>query len=457
MSSGDGARGGAPARDRDAVAGRPANPRDEHARRRPSWALAGIMVLALGIRLGAGLFLARSPAAYWRDADYQYVQIAQNLAAGHGYSVQGGFLEGLGGLLSADSRMYSHRSPLYPCLLSLVYRCLGASVAVHVLLQAILSTIVVWLLYLVAARTFDRQTGLVAAAILAVYPYGLYHDLRVFDTPLFEALLAGFILAAMKLADRPSAWGGVAAGVLAGLAVLCRSLFVTFVPVAMLYVMVARRGALARRAVAAALMGVALFAVLTPWLARNYGIHGRPLMSTYGGWNFLLGNSPVTLKAISAGGEADGELSRWLQGRAPEFAGLSETAMDQWFYGEGKTYVREHPGMFARLLAIKVVNYWSIFKSPPAEGVVKNLAYTLSYGPLLVLAVVGLICSVSRWRDLWLLYLLFLEFTASYSLFITVSRHRKPLDAYLAVFAACAVCGCWRWIRARRRMAAGAS
>lgn len=456
MSSGDGARGGAPAQERDAVTSR-SDSGAECQRRGPCWALVGIMVLALGVRLAAGFLLARTPQAYWRDADYQYVQIAQNLAAGHGYSVQGGFLEGVGGLLSADSRMYSHRSPLYPCLLALVYGCVGSSVVVHVLLQAVLSTAVVWLVYLVAARAFDRPTGLVAAGILAVYPYGIYHDLRVFDTPLFEALLAGFMLATMKLAARPSAWGGVAVGVLAGLAVLCRSLFVTFVPVAMLYVVFARPGALTRRTIAVALMGVALFAVLTPWVVRNYRIHGRPLISTYGGWNFLLGNSPVMLKAVSAGGEADDELSRWLQGRAPELVGLSETAMDEWFYREGKAYVREHPGEFLKLLAIKAVNYWSVFKSPPAEGLGKNLVYTLSYGPLLALAAVGLIISARRWRDLWLFYLLFLEFTASYSLFITVSRHRKPLDAYLAVFAACAACACWRWIRCRRTAAPGAA
>ena len=421
------------------------------------WMLAGILLAALALRLAVGFWLARSPDAYWRDADRQYVQIAQNLAAGQGYSVQGGFLEGLGGLLSTESRMYSHRSPLYPGLLALVYRCVGSSAAVHVVLQSMLSTIVVWLLYFVAARAFDRRTAIVAAAIVAVYPYGLYHDLRVFDTPLFEALAAGFMLLVLKLADRPSAPGGVVTGLVAGLAVLCRSLFLTFVPVAMLYVWLARPGVRMRRFVAAGLVGVAMVAVLAPWAARNYRIHGRPLLSTYGGWNFLLGNSPVTLKAVSAGGEADGDLSRWLQGRAPEFAGLSETAMDEWFYREGKTYVRENPATFVRLLWVKTVNYWSILKIPRAEGLAKNMVYTLSYGPLLALAAVGLIASARRWRDLGLFYLMFLEFTASYAVFITVSRHRKPLDAYLAIFAAYAVCRFWDWLCRRRAGRDGAA
>lgn len=58
----------------------------------------------------------------------------------------------------------------------------------------------------------------------------------------------------------------------------------------------------------------------------------------------------------------------------------------------------------------------------------------LSYGPILLLAIFGLIFAWKSHRKYVLLFgLLFLSFTIGYAFFITKARFRLPLDPYLII------------------------
>ena len=57
------------------------------------------------------------------------------------------------------------------------------------------------------------------------------------------------------------------------------------------------------------------------------------------------------------------------------------------------------------------------------------------------LAVLGVVLTCPRWRDLWLLYAMILSLAASVAVFYVFGRYRFPLVPLLALFAGAGVIG----------------
>ena len=84
-------------------------------------------------------------------------------------------------------------------------------------------------------------------------------------------------------------------------------------------------------------------------------------------------------------------------------------------------------------------------RSPSVEAV-----YGLSYVPIAIFGVWGMIMTRARWRELGIIYLLFASFVAVTALFWAHTNHRTHLDVYLIVFSATALTD-WRLGRGRLR------
>lgn len=59
----------------------------------------------------------------------------------------------------------------------------------------------------------------------------------------------------------------------------------------------------------------------------------------------------------------------------------------------------------------------------------------LSYVPILVLGIAGIIRTRDRWRSLFPVYAHLLTLTVLYSVFLPAMRYRPPIDFFLIVFA----------------------
>jgi len=397
-------------------------------------ALSVIFLIALALRLVVAFLYSRLGEDFWFTTDFQYDLIASNIAAGKGYYIDGDYLEGLGRAFTGREKIYSFRSPLYPYTLAAVYKTFGRDPLAVGIFQALISSLTVLLLFWIGRKFFDEKVGLGAAFVAAIYPYSIYHDVRVFDTFLFELLLGLLILGILRLTESPTPLNGMLTGLLMGLAIHCRSSFATFTAFLFLPFLISYRFRLRQIVRMALPLILAEVLVLSPWLLRNYLIHGKFTLSTYGGWNFLLGNNELTRREILDGGEIDQALSRSLRDSSITLANLTEPEMDRWFYRKGIEFIKSHPGDFLELLWLKTLNLWSIRLNPPTDPPWKGLIYSLSYGTVLFLSLPGIAISLKKWRNFFLLYLLFIYFTVSYVPFITLSRYRKPLDPYLAMF-----------------------
>ena len=160
------------------------------------------------------------------------------------------------------------RPPLYPLALAAV-QSLGGGWTAERLLGAIFGTVSVLLIFLIAARLWDRRTAVVAGAIAAVFPPLVLLNVSTLSETLFVPLGLAAVLATLRYRDDQRLRWAVLAGVICGLAILTRTSGLPIVPALAWGVWVARPR-FSRVALTAPLV-LTLAAVLTvaPWVVRN--------------------------------------------------------------------------------------------------------------------------------------------------------------------------------------------
>ncbi len=134
----------------------------------------GIVVAAAILRVGTvALF---NPPLISDDKDYD--AIARSLAHGDGFKL--------------DGNPTAYRLPAYPLLLAASYAVFGDSKTPIRMLQAIADVISCLLLFSIGKKMFSEKVGLLAAAILALFPiqvlYSFAFDDRddLYDNPLAD-------------------------------------------------------------------------------------------------------------------------------------------------------------------------------------------------------------------------------------------------------------------------------
>jgi 4-amino-4-deoxy-L-arabinose transferase-like glycosyltransferase len=355
-------------------------------------------------------------------------QIAGNLAAGHGFTIA---LED--GRFAPTAWM----SPLYPLLLSWVFRAFGAfsTTSAHVVVAAncVLQALTAGLLYLLATRLGDRRTGLVAVAIFVLNPGSWRFLAWAWPTQ----LLALAILAHVDLLVR-SASGrtGLAAlcGASLGLAVLVDGAAIAFLPVSAAVLWGGARAARSALPPAAAL--VALLLVLAPWALRNQREFGLP--------NPLRGNTGVNLWVGNHPG-ARGEsfhgvrLSPWHdRSEARSLAALGERGYDRSCRERALAQIAREPAEFVANSALRWSGFWL------GEWWVRyrHVAWFDSLGQvaLTALAVAGA-CRARR-RGVGFAVAALLAFSLPYALTVHGhGRYRAPVEPILCLLGALALAG----------------
>lgn len=331
--------------------------------------LGVIVVAAVVVRLAFAL-------GYWQDKplthdEQEYLVLALNLSADRGFSPS------LPGALEGANVQHFSRAPLYPWLLSLVFRATGqpadrlppAVPASIKIVQSAVGAATVLAIAALARQAGGPTASLLAAGLAAVYPplvwIGAY--------ALTEAVYAPLVLGSLWLlgsprrrpdgaANRrtPTAGRGrhvgveptivrvTLAGALMGAAALMRPGTLAVVPFLGAWLLARHRWTLAALLVGATLLPIA------PWTARNFATHGRfVLIAAEGGVTFWTGNHP------EAGGEGDLAANPHLKVRQQELLarhpGLDPEAMEPIYYQEALAFIRSEPLRWMTLCARKLL------------------------------------------------------------------------------------------------------
>lgn len=365
--------------------------------------------------------------------------------------------------------------PLYPVSLGLVYRAAGQSSYLAVrLLQALLGALAALAIYGAASCCFrgDVLAAVIAGTITALYPYLVYYTGLLAGENLYIPLLAATAWALTCLVAGPGAAlpgagerrGGVLSpevlslllGIVTGLTFLTRSSIILFLPLAALLMLLAlgrRRGV-----VAVLLCGLAFAVTVSPWVVRNYRVHGEfVLMPTKGGLNLWMRNHPDVVRPefLDAGlGFPEGLASRLEKTELleyPELDGLSEVERNRLITGRAVSFIVANPGYYAALCVRRFVWLMSITGSK-SRGALYLAAGLLSYGLVLPLAASGAYLAWRRRvRGALVPAMLVLYTIGLHTLFHGGIRYRMPVDPLMGILAAYAASALWRWFRGRGR------
>ncbi|MBN1270475.1 MAG: glycosyltransferase family 39 protein [Kiritimatiellae bacterium] len=338
------------------------------------------------------------------------------------------------------------RPPLYPLFLGAVLRLFESEAAVLVL-QAVLSSATVFVLYLAARRFMRPAVALAGAALYAAHWISIFFCAQFLNTTLFTFLgvTAVWLLLASEARRRILL---ALAGVAAGLAALT---WPTVLPCAgawALWVLFARRDIRpAQRVVNAGVLLVGVALAISPVTFHNYRVTGRFIpITAIGGYNLFVGNNAESDgKTVWASTRTLTELKVSDKGDPLDNQALYTRAVREW--------ARSNPGAFLKLAVKKTYYLASSYEIPSnidiyyaisATSFVLALLALLSFGILFPLAVTGILFARDRRGKAGPAVLFLAVLSATIVLFFVNARFRAPLLPFLCVYAAAGAEALWR-------------
>ncbi len=375
-------------------------------------------------------------------------------------------------------------SPLYAYFLA----ACGASFPVARVVQILLGTAAVALVFLTARRLFGERAALPAGILFALAGVVTFHEVVIlqaaldpFLTALFLYLLALGIteeeekisLKVKRGGERASGaahWGTfVAAGAAGGLLALNRpnALLCVAAVAAAFFLFLFKENLLRRVGIVAAFVGGTALAI-APFTLRNLVVSHEPvLISSHGGLNFLVGNGPGATGVYRAipgitpdiGGQARDakKVAEAAEGRE-----LSTREVSSHFAREALHWIRTNPGAAFSLFLRKIRYSLSGDEAP------LNFSYPwyrdhslvlklLCVGPGLLVPLAGagfvlaLFASAGASRRALLVWSTFVPaYVLAVAVFFVATRYRLPLLVALAPLAGAAVARLPEALRSRR-------
>lgn len=395
--------------------------------RRDARFLAGVMLVGLAIRVAYVLLTLDQPLR--GDAPE--------------YHLQGSFLTDGKWFWSTTPYGIAHpslwKAPGYVAWVGGWYALRGApDPDVVRLAQAFIGPLVIGLTFLLGRRLFSPAAGLMAAAIVAVYPFVWQFEVLLYSEALAIPLTLGVLL--LLLDRRPTARHAVLVGVLMGAGLLIRpSAGFLFAGVAVSWILIGglRRGA-AMTAVAVVVAGLCV----APWTYRNYQVDGGfvPISvqdaALFGTFNNDAASDPAHPYVWRPSNTRDAPL---FDPQRP----LSDTELRNELIKRSRAYIRDNPASLPEAFFWNGLSrLWDVRRPAHPLGEVRfeGRSRTLAavglgmYWLLLVLALV----SLWRLRGRREIVLPVLALALAASIVFTAdagTRYRAPLEPLIVVLA----------------------
>ena len=383
--------------------------------------------------------------------------------------------------------------PLYGTTLAGVYAIFGRGYWQVGLFHTLLDVLSIAMLYVIGKKLLGEWVGWLAGLFYALYPYLIFQNLTLIDTPIFMTELHAFVLIALLLRERERrdrlTWAlAVCGGLVLGVATLTRPILLPLA--ALIGVWFLFRRSLLDSLLRLAPVALVSLLVLVPWIVRNYGVYNAFVpISITGGSNFYQGNNPDVIPYLRAGYDV-----QWT-GPDQQQEAPNTPAADSERLQLALDWLRANPGVIPELLWVKFSTHWSIDIFPrlnPTAGEVPRLNYqgdaqqgtdlagnltlgnlppgdpvalynegefgaariihSVYFGGLLLLAVVAVALTLKQWRDVGLLLFVQISMTITYVVFHPSTRYRAPSDPLLFLFSAYTIVWLWqRMFRGQRR------
>jgi len=410
-----------------------------------------VLLVSLGLRLAAGCWwqnrLAEDTKFGFPDSE-SYWALAETIAEGRPYQ------------MGPDRQVF--RTPGYPLLLAGLFIASNGEPPVlwARILNALLGTVAVGAVILLAHLLFNEKAALVAGVAAAVYPGAISTSTFVLSEapfcPFMLLHLALWTLASKTSDVKRQAVLGAAGGVLAGIATLMRPSWLLFAPFAIAVGLcvipwLAERQ-FRRHVWVGGWMIVGLATTMMPWWIRNWQVTGGFVPTT-----LQVGESLYDGLSPEATGASDMVfVDRFRQQLREEDAQRNtsvsdpasfEKRLDRRMRDEAVAWAKANPGQALWLAAVKFARIWNVW---PNESSLRQPAFcavvTVGYLPILIFGMCGVWKYARRSWPYLLCFLPAVYFTCLHMVFVGSIRYRQPAMLPLIVLAAGFVGHLnWKW------------
>lgn len=384
-----------------------------------------VFVLAFTVRVGL-IMATRSYTDPERD---EVVRIAESLSTNGTFAEA--YCDGCGPT--------AHTAPLYPLLLSVIFRTFGLGVAgtfaMEVFSSLLASLQYALVPYVAAICGMPRLAGLLGGVLAALLPINRWVQTK----GNFEYALAGLLCVVITATVIPtwrsrdfSARRGVMLGFLWGVTLLTAPQFVSLLVVILAYPYVTMPAARSRYWIFVGCHAVIIAVLLAPWTIRNFQVLGAPIWSRSNlGFELNLSNNEEA-SAIWQDNMDRGVFRRLHPFVSPEqlrrLKEIGEVAYNKERMMDARQWIVSHPVRFVWLTAQRVAYFWF----PP----LRRPSQTIALSIITALGLLGFFFYLWHrgvgWQYFTLLWAVFP--IASY-LFQQSSRMRYPIEWTSFLFA----------------------
>ena len=379
------------------------------------------------------------------DEKFLYSAIASNLAT-------------YGSFSSPPDHLISHRPPLYPAFVAVIYKICGDENYNAVrLVQSLLSLVMVAIVYHLGCIVFSERVGLWGGALCCFYPSLLVYNNLILTEMMFTfSLCVGVYVLVLSIQRDSLTWTALA-GVAFGLGALTRSVLWLYAPVLGLVLLLTLRGNLRRRLGWVATFVTAFVITLTPWAIRNTLLQKTlTVVDATGGQNFMMGNyqhTPLFRSWTAIELQGDQAWDSHLIAEHPDFGRMTRGQRDKLALRAGLRFILQHPLLTLQRDIIKFFDFWQLERELPSQASqgyfgpmpswsvkVLSVVVVASYALCFLAAVFGILLAPPSDRCYhWILLSLVLFITAMHTLAFGHSRYHLPLMPLLLLYAASAM------------------
>lgn len=416
--------------------------------------LAVLLIMAFMIRMGYILEIRDEPHTYAPAVDAGFHDLwAKRVAAGD----------------PGDRPFF--RAPLYPWLLGITYKAFGDSPFPPRILQALMSTLTVWLLWCIGRRLFGSTAGWISAITFTVFGLAIFFAGELLITTFIVFLDTVILWLVIKNYRTGRWWQWGIIGLVIGLSAIARPSILIFLPVLLIAIWAAGKQVSARIKVVntvSVFLGLVI-PIMPVTLTNRIGGGEWVLIATQGGINFYIGNNPEATGAHSILPEfgETWELSdAWNLAMQETGQSLTSTQLSNFYYKKALRWILHHPLDWLKLTARKTHLFIQQFEISnnrniyffSNRSIILKFLMLIGFGVVAPIGILGMIFNYRHSGESRIIIWFIISYSMGVILFFITSRFRMPVVPGLIVLGSVVPIQIYRWLRDKKyRMVISAS
>ncbi len=353
------------------------------------------------------------------------------------------------------------RAPFYPYFLALLYKIFGHDLFLARLIQHLLGSFSVVVVYLLSRRLYDRKVAVISGLLAAAYWIFIHFEGEllldfwlVFLGPLLLLLL-------YRAAEKSRFLNWFLAGMILGLFAITRPNILIFTPFILIWLWIQKQTKWRTALKYWVWVGLGAVMIISPVTLRNYlRGHDFVLISSQGGINFFIGNNPYAdgTSAVVPGLGDDWDYADAVVLAEQELGRkLKPSQASNYFYRRGWDFILNESEKSLPLLWKKFYLFWNKFEVSNNQNTYffqrySSLLRILPVGFWIIgpLSLLGIVLSLRNFRKYSLLIFYLFSYMLTVVLFFVADRLRLPVIPVLIIFSGFALVQLWEKVKSKQ-------